>query len=483
MRDPDSDNLNDAWAESSHDILYKPAAGEGFGSKARQSIDLRMKRIMDDFLLPAGYELQKVQHDFERLMQGKAQFDRGIIELLQSCTNNNDRHDVLSSIQEYVLPNYDDINAIYPELRREALRAFDEFRQTATIELATPFGNLPSKTQQDITAIVTDILERLRYVDVDGTFRALLHLYSHEQDARQRDHIVRVVQELSEYNLHVWQKAGPGAQTVLTDSIDHLDSTERIRCRALLLTAWREMLSPDLKGTSFGAETVTLRRGAITVIDEVREICRKAIEGVFRLLDGVTSEHDKTLAINTVRAATQLPSQASYSNELCSLVLADTRHIAEQMTQRILDLPYQVLAHVENYLLFDYERARDIVTAEEDRFGCQQQARELMPVLRAFHDAVDTDFRFIRYKTLVGYSSVFQQQWDDGRTDYVQVTNTAKPRSSSSSARYRRITKKNGLTSSSSVQPRNRQTLLRSRSLRISSWRSQRTSHRSHGGC
>lgn len=65
--------------------------------------------------------------------------------------------------------------------------------------MATQFGDLPVKTPQDITAIVTDILERLRYVDVDGTFRALLHLYSHEQDARQRDHIVRVVQELSEY--------------------------------------------------------------------------------------------------------------------------------------------------------------------------------------------------------------------------------------------------------------------------------------------
>ena len=99
------------------------------------------------------------------------------------------------------------------------LSAHSMSRQTATIELATPFGNLPSKTQQDITAIVTDILERLRYVDV-RTHVALLHLYSHEQDARQRDHIVRVVQELSEYNLHVWQKAGPGAQTVLTDGID-----------------------------------------------------------------------------------------------------------------------------------------------------------------------------------------------------------------------------------------------------------------------
>jgi hypothetical protein len=189
----------------------------------------------------------------------------------------------------------------------------------------------------------------------------------------------------------------------------------------LLLTAWREMLSANLKGTSFGAETVTLRRGAITVIDEVREIRRKAINGALDLLYQVTSERDQMLVINTVRAATQLPSQASYSNELCSLVLADTRHLAEQLTWRIANLPYQVLAHIENYLLFDYQRAQDIATAEQDTFGCRQQARQLMPVLRSFHDAVDADLRFVRYKTLVGFSSVFQQQWDDGRTDYVEV--------------------------------------------------------------
>ena len=189
------------------------------------------------------------------------------------------------------------------------------------------------------------------------------------------------------------------------------------------------------------------------------------------------------LAINTVRAATQLPSQASYSNQLCSLVLADTRHIAEQMTQRILDLPYQVLAHVENYLLFDYERARDIVTAEEDRFGCQQQARELMPVLRAFHDAVDTDFRFIRYKTLVGYSSVFQQQWDDGRTDYVQVDQYRKAKIVEFVSSISQDNEEEWFDLIEQCAATKWQTLRRSRSLRISSWRSQRTSHRSHGGC
>jgi hypothetical protein len=211
----------------------------------------------------------------------------------------------------------------------------DASRRTATIEAETPFGKLPGKSQRHIIDIAINIFERLRYVDVDGTFRALLYLYNHEQDARQRDNIARVVRELSEYNLHIWEKVGPGVQMALSESIYHLDSAERFQSRALLLTAWRELLSPDLKGTSFGAATVTLSRSAIAAIDEVKKIRRKAIEGAFEILDQVTSEHDKMLAINAVRAANQLPSRASYSNELCALVIADTRYLAEELTQRI----------------------------------------------------------------------------------------------------------------------------------------------------
>jgi ppGpp synthetase/RelA/SpoT-type nucleotidyltranferase len=63
--------LNHARAETSHDMLYKPSVAAGFRKTVMHSIEERMNRIMDEFLLPAGYELQQIQHDFERLMQGR----------------------------------------------------------------------------------------------------------------------------------------------------------------------------------------------------------------------------------------------------------------------------------------------------------------------------------------------------------------------------------------------------------------------------
>ena len=52
--------LNHAWAEMEHDIIYKKPALKGFGGKLFEAIEQRLRKIMKEHLLPAGYEFQKV---------------------------------------------------------------------------------------------------------------------------------------------------------------------------------------------------------------------------------------------------------------------------------------------------------------------------------------------------------------------------------------------------------------------------------------
>ena len=52
-------SLIHAWAETSHDITYHRPESEGFGQKAMSSIEARLNKIMDEYLLPAGYEFSK----------------------------------------------------------------------------------------------------------------------------------------------------------------------------------------------------------------------------------------------------------------------------------------------------------------------------------------------------------------------------------------------------------------------------------------
>jgi ppGpp synthetase/RelA/SpoT-type nucleotidyltranferase len=59
--------LNHAWAETSHDIVYHPAPMQGFGTKQFADIKKRLEKIMNKYLLPAGYEFPTRDHSAGRL--------------------------------------------------------------------------------------------------------------------------------------------------------------------------------------------------------------------------------------------------------------------------------------------------------------------------------------------------------------------------------------------------------------------------------
>jgi ppGpp synthetase/RelA/SpoT-type nucleotidyltranferase len=410
--------LNHAWSETQHDMVYHAKDNPGFGGRAIQALDKRLKKIMDDYLRPAGYEFQKVQHDYERLMQGKDLFDRGAIETLESCDNNNERHEILSTLAEHVIPNYDDIAGVYPEIRRALEMAVQAARNTETKPIESPFGNFPGKTSGDVTLAVVGILDTLRYVNVEATFHTLIALYKGEQDGEVRKKIVDAIKQLAKYHLDVWNQAGPYVQSVLADVIERFSQNELHLLRPIVLTVWRELLRSEMDSTSFSADRVTITSGALFVFEGIKAIRNRAIDGLLALFDGSSTEGEKREVVSALREATRLPGRANYSNELLQLTLEDTKRITELLTQRATGQPYDLLEHIEHVMVFDYRRARKFATDEYDKFGCQQIAKNVMEAILTFRDLINADQQYIRYKTLVGYESVFSFHWENEAVSY-----------------------------------------------------------------
>jgi len=220
-------------------------------------------------------------------MQGKELFGRGALAALDGSGNNNERHDVLTSLHEYVLPNYDDIAAIYPELNAALLRAVDAARLTAPQLVETPFGNLEGKTSADVAALVVRILCDLRYINVETTLRALAHVYQVVDGADVRKDVENCATELARFDLHIWEKAGPAIQLALVDAIDGFTPEERSSFWPLLHIIWRECLGTELRGTSFSADSMTIRTGAVPAIEDLRTIREKSIARLLEFYDRV----------------------------------------------------------------------------------------------------------------------------------------------------------------------------------------------------
>lgn len=165
--------LNHAWAEMAHDTIYHAPALGDFGGKAFDSIKIRMQKVARKYLLPAGYEFQKIASDFQRLVEGKALFDSDALEAIVEAADNNVRAEALETFAENVLPLYDDLQTVYPEVITKLVAAADRARVTPPVVIETPYGTLPAKSYSDIVKAIADILTRYRYLDVDATFGAL----------------------------------------------------------------------------------------------------------------------------------------------------------------------------------------------------------------------------------------------------------------------------------------------------------------------
>lgn len=414
--------LNHAWAETSHDILYKKPEAAGFGTRAFDAIENRMKGVMDKYLLPAGYELQKVQHDFERLKQGKALFDRGTLETLARCENNNDRHDTLSTIREYVLPNYDDVQGIYPELCDALADVVKVARVSVPMPIEFAFGTLPGRTERDIATIALNILDDLRYVDVEKTFHTLVKMYRVEatQDVQKR--ILEIVKRLAAYNVNVWQRVGPAVQYTLAEMLACMTPEDRLALHPFVVTVWSALLHPEMRGTTRPAvDKITIDIGPVLVGAAVSAIRDHAISGLIELWDHSLSEEQYRQAFSALSEAMHLPIQGSVPNDLRATILNDTRRIVDALADRLPGKPYALLQHIESAFLRAYYRAQDIAEDPEDRFACREAAMALKESILVVRDRLNADEQYVCYKTLVGFDTVLPPSWENRHVDMQKV--------------------------------------------------------------
>jgi ppGpp synthetase/RelA/SpoT-type nucleotidyltranferase len=410
--------LNHAWSETSHDILYKDKIGDGYGGKAMESIARRFERIMDKYLIPAGFEIQKAQQEYERVLQGKELFDKDVASLLDHAQNNNERYEILSALKDYAIPNYDDLPAAYEGLKGPLLRAAKAARSTLPVPIETTYGKMEGFKVDAVTKLIVEIVGSLRYADVMGTLQLLIDIYRDEPNEDIRRQIVNAVKDLSEYNIAAYNQVGPMLQMALVDHLATMSDADVDSIRPIALSVWTEAVQSDITGAKWKASSVVLSTGAVPPSDQLREVRDKAIKALLATYDRSTDDAQKRAVLAALDPATRTPNQAQYSNELLATTLKDAARIVEHLTERANVTSYELLQHLEHQFLHDYFRASGLTDDPENRFGCQAEAEALLSAIRKFRDTINADDRFVRCKVLVGFESVYPGHWTERQFDF-----------------------------------------------------------------
>jgi ppGpp synthetase/RelA/SpoT-type nucleotidyltranferase len=411
--------LNHAWSEMAHDIIYKKPALKGFGGKLFDTIEQRLQRIMKTHLLPAGYEFQKVLDDYERLSSGKEMFDRGALKALAACSDNNARHELPEQFRDYVLPNYDDPQLVYPEIKEQLVAAVKAARLTKRRPFETPFGEYPGITVDRILEAVSNILTYLRYVDVELTFDAICELYPDSQSNEERKHLLSVAERLAQHNLDVWKQAGPYAQTVLVQKIRRLDKTRIDPLRPLLVEVLGEALKSEVHGVSSTYKSATLTRGSAVPSDSLARLRTEAIDVLMELYRTASDDTEKRRTEAALFEATRTPNGGGgYSNDLLVCILQNSAAIVDFFSTIAATESYEILQAVEHKVLWLYQGNQAIEGAMGADPGIISARDALNSSIAKFRDAVNANKDFTIYKTLVGFESVFPPAWDDSNFNY-----------------------------------------------------------------
>jgi hypothetical protein len=299
--------------------------------------------------------------------------------------------------------------AVAPEVVGRAADAIKKARDTATTPIKTPFDNLQGYIADYVTNEGLQLIDDLRYFDIELTFRVLCELYVTARSDEERNRILQSVERLARYDLNAWRQVGFGVQKVLYDATCALSEAEKAPLRPLIADMCRLFLETNLRGTTWHFDPVSLQSGAVPPSNAFGEFRKSVLKLLFNLYRGAASPTEKMQVIQALNTATRFPMEGG-RDHLIELVLDDTRQIVEFFTERLAIEPFEIVQHLEHHYLWVYRRSREMVEGRtQDAIAANAQA--IVAAVEAFRDRANANDQFVKFKTLVGFESVFPMEW------------------------------------------------------------------------
>jgi len=197
--------------------------------------------------------------------------------------------------------------------------------------------------------------------------------------------ILETVVSLARYEIDVWTQVGPGVQAMLVDAISALSPEDRVRDRELIIAVCREVLSPEMEGALWSANSVTLQRGAIPVIPEIVKIREKAISILFQLFKVAKVDGERRELLNTLRQTGYTGGRTETNDDFLNLTLRNSTQVVEFLLGEGWSLSYELMETLEHDYWYEYRRARGI-SLSQIRMNCQEAATQLMAAIEKLRD-------------------------------------------------------------------------------------------------
>lgn len=404
-------SLTHAWAEMAHDTVYKRPLGQGFGTREMETIERRLHEAMRDYLVPAGHIFQKISSDMDRLLAGKALFDEGAIQAVSQASDNNDRYEALKRLKEDVLPHMDELEAEFPKIMQALCKIWAKADTTSTRPYVTPHGEFPGNEGHEVTGLICDIFRNTRYIGLSDLFSAVQDLYARTQSDTSKSQLVDLTESMASHTMQVWQRAGPWAQSQLSEMLAKLEGDEDHA--AIDIAAAAEILKSDVSGTTSSSSSMTWHSGSVIFSEALRAARGEAIAYLFRALGKRRSDERVAAIFSALFEAALPPNHGRDDTSLMQLILDDTAKIVQQLIPWIEGLalePRRALERKVHTVWRRYHQLPDYLAKVSEVCAAQEKLAE---AIAAFRKTISAGMDYVFHKTLIGYGSILDEMWDD----------------------------------------------------------------------
>jgi hypothetical protein len=90
------------------------------------------------------------------------------------------------------------------------------------------------------------------------------------QDVKRK--ILEAINSLANYDMNAWKQVGPGVQFALIEEIGKLSTEERQKDRDAVIAVCGAVLEPEIDGTVWHANSVTMQTGGVPATPHIVEI-------------------------------------------------------------------------------------------------------------------------------------------------------------------------------------------------------------------
>ncbi|WP_287307938.1 RelA/SpoT domain-containing protein, partial [Mesorhizobium sp.] len=412
--------LDHAWAEMAHDTIYKPMTDVGFGAAKVEAMRKRLRKVMQEFLQPAGYAFDKIASDYAQLRDGKAMFDSDALGVIRACTDRNSLDDAVEKFSNYVLPNYDDYIAAAPEIIDTLSDAVIRAPAMPDVPHKSYFGEYPGIKSGAVIAKISRILESgyLLHASPERMLDALIAMRGAAATEDEREPIDDLTRHFAKHDRRTWQQVGPGLQRLLVDRIAGLEDAAFVAAAPSAAVMLREALSSTVTGTSWQAESVTLHTGSVAVTEDLKAMRRDALHQLERLHSLLGKDAAREDVRHAMLAAGDTPNNAGYTDLLGEVIMDDLAHVVGFFTAMVPDLGLEARRQLEVDLHHKFYAYHALPPGMADKPELVAAQGRLVDAITACRAVLESDPDFDRYRLLVGHDSVTPIMWAKPRIHY-----------------------------------------------------------------